>query len=83
MTAADVNKSDLLILERAYKAEITGQRYRGSARRIEALVAKGYLVREHGTHLGFAHEWIELTHLGRMTYCMSCPAPTEEEENSP
>lgn len=66
-----MTKSDLKILGRAFAAEVEGRRYHGSARRIEALVQQGMLVRERGDYLGFANEWIELTHLGRMTYCMS------------
>jgi len=66
-----VTQSDLRILGRAFSAEVNGRHYHGSARRIEFLVVQGLLVRQRDQHLGFAHEWIELTNLGRDIYCES------------
>lgn len=71
-----MTKRHLNILERAFAAEIEGRRYQTQAKAAQELVEMGMLVPRAETSLTplgpMTCEWLDLTHLGRMTYCESC-----------
>lgn len=71
-----MTKAELRILERAFEAEINGGRYQSKAKLARSLVERGYLAdaqENRASPLGIFHcEWLELTHLGRLEYCLTC-----------
>jgi hypothetical protein len=69
------------MLEKAFAAEIDGRMYQTKAAMAKRLVAKGYLQEDEQRFRDRFGEIVckgySLTHLGRLTYCASCPAPPE------
>ena len=69
----------LKLLERAYAAEINAafsgnglHMMQTKAALAETLVEEGYLAKCKATVSGATFEGYELTHVGRMAYCMEC-----------
>ena len=69
----------LKLLERAYEAEINAalgghalHMMQTKAALAETLVEEGYLAKCKVTVFGATVEGYELTHVGRMAYCMTC-----------
>lgn len=79
-----MKKSELTILERAFSAEIEGALNRGfylfqsHTKAAERLADAGYLERVEvtvGGRFPVTVKGYALTHLGRSTYCATCPDP--------
>lgn len=69
----------LKLLERAYEAEISAALFgcglhmmQTKAALAEAMVKEGYLAKCKATVSGATLGGYELTHVGRMAYCMTC-----------
>ncbi|GIK74441.1 MAG: hypothetical protein BroJett021_34290 [Chloroflexota bacterium] len=86
-----MDKKRLKLLERAYEAEVNAAFNHGlhiiqtKAALAEVMVEEGYLAKCQVKVSGVTIEGYELTHLGRMTYCMSCegeePSPSDEGQS--
>lgn len=69
----------LKLLERAYEAEVNAalsghglHMMQTKAALAETMVDEGYLAKCKATMSGATFEGYELTHVGRMAYCMAC-----------
>ena len=71
-----MTKRDLFILEKAFIREINGRRFQSKSKQVQKLAKMGYLHHvktEERTGLGMFHmELYELTHMGRLEYCLTC-----------
>jgi hypothetical protein len=74
-----MNKKDMALLERAFEAEIDAAiegkprpMQTRAAARADALVADGLLAKCVENWRGIRIEGYELTHAGRLAYCMTC-----------
>ena len=78
-----LSKAKTALLGKVFSAEVRGGRFQSKSKLADALVAEGLLVRSAENlrdRLGaYTHEWLDLTQLGRMVFCMNCDDEPEEE----
>lgn len=76
-----MNKSDLEVLERAFCREISGCLFQTKSKQAKRLAEEGFLrhvkFQDGQGWLRMTVEHYELTHLGRLTYCLTCKEPKE------
>lgn len=74
-------KAELCVLEQVFAAEIEGGRFQRKSKLVLALVERGLLQESFENRGVFACTWYDLTHAGRLLYCMSCDdVPDEPSE---
>ena len=81
-----MNKKRLALLEKAFAAEINAaiekhplHLIQSNSKLAETMANEGYLARRTIVYRGAAIEGYELTHFGRLAYCMTCDDGEPEE----
>lgn len=78
-----VTAAEMKMLGRVFEAEIEGRRFQSKSKLLPGMVEKGLIVALEADEPVFGGltmhvEWHDLTHLGRMLFCMSCEDAPDE-----